>query len=491
MGQGGAGVAPVVDIRLQGGYGSPWPTRLSNVVMRGAMRLGCLIPVQAYRASIVPSGADHRYRWTDSPTVHLRVRERNSSIVHHSSFLQSLELPSSIDPATREWIFVSGQHDVLEDPTNPPTDASTQSEPSPEILPPASQQFSGLNWNPTIHTSPPPGRPSTISTSGRISFQPGPASTTPPSPNMPQPPPLSPRAPRPPSTESTLVANPEYLSPSLLLPAPQRGTIKAVTLSAKATRESCGVEQPILTVQETDSSLAGGRQATFSCASCSPVARPAVTSLRKLRRGEGSVSQQGNVDANRAPQDVHLRHLDGTTCMDSASLAERAAHPRTHPVSQPAEKRKKGPLTTRADVPWSACCRVLGVPQMQVRADASQAGEERRREVWVDPVFDVEVVCSPCWEKLKFRHIFHFDGRGMQKEWLGFKSRLRCRAPSDFDQYHGLKCSRFPRLQIGQPGPVEQPGVLTGTTESGIKHFRGSGPRPVRSDMERAPSSAW
>ncbi|RKO85476.1 hypothetical protein BDK51DRAFT_34096 [Blyttiomyces helicus] len=116
----------------------------------------------------------------------------------------------------------------------------------------------------------------------------------------------------------------------------------------------CGKETVILLLRGSQSSLEPERHMTFTCRSCD-----VATGLNSVSLTE--------------PRPEPL----------PASVAARLA-------SLPAAKRKKGPVKHRADVVCSACARCVGVGQMQVRTDVP-LHEQRRREEWVEPAFEVEV----------------------------------------------------------------------------------------------------
>ncbi|RKO84607.1 hypothetical protein BDK51DRAFT_40280 [Blyttiomyces helicus] len=313
----------------------------------------------------------------------------------------------------------------LGSPPLPPTDVSSQSAPFPgplpnpsaspgasshtpipgnlpsaELLYPSSQNVSGLNWNPALSS---PSFPHDhVLVLSRVSDPiPSAASTTPPSSDMDPLPSTPTTATQPLAAESSLVLSTGSLPSSLLAPSLKPGTKKTATLSADATCESCA-------------------------------AGPAVTSLGKLRRGEGAVTQQDRAICKSCGfKDIVLplhgqassmlteRRMtftcgpfDITACMDSASLADRAAQPRTLPEPHPTGKRKKGPIKPRSNVVCSACSRGLGAGLVHVRGDVSPIVEDPRREVRVDPVFDVEVVCAPCWEKYQLCSVVGALGSG-------------------------------------------------------------------------------
>ncbi|RKO86233.1 hypothetical protein BDK51DRAFT_47136 [Blyttiomyces helicus] len=172
----------------------------------------------------------------------------------------------------------------------------------------------------------------------------------------------------PPSPEliTVLPADPSPQTPPPPQPRKSKGN---VTRHENATCNSCGLQQITLLLHGPDSLLSGEHCMTFTRTSC-----------------------------------------DATALMSSASLSEPPAKSLGKPVTRsvsnaeprPAGKRKKGPVRSHSDVNYSECGRCVGVRQMCVRADGSPwKGGERRREEWVEPGFDTEVVCLPCWTKYK------------------------------------------------------------------------------------------
>ncbi|RKO90259.1 hypothetical protein BDK51DRAFT_47705 [Blyttiomyces helicus] len=137
-------------------------------------------------------------------------------------------------------------------------------------------------------------------------------------------------------------------------PSSKPSDSKSITLEENATCNTCGVEHIVLLLRGLETSLSSERHMSFTCGPC-----------------------------------------DVAACMDSASLADRPPQSQIRPTG----KRKKGRGQPRSDMRCSACARNLGVGHMQVRADGTN--EQRRREEWTEPMFDIEVVCSSCWEKYR------------------------------------------------------------------------------------------
>ncbi|RKO90995.1 hypothetical protein BDK51DRAFT_44285 [Blyttiomyces helicus] len=200
---------------------------------------------------------------------------------------------------------------------------------------------------------------------------------------------------------------------------------------------SCGVDQAILLLNGQESSLASEHLAPFTCGQCEIAARIPRPSRRA--RNKEKTTHQEIVACNSCGKEHVVLILCGPesslaserrvtfTCgpcdaaasLNTASLAEPAAAALPAPAAGSASlapatdalpelktkpdsgKRKKGPIEHRSDMVCSACNRSAGVGRMQVRNGDPPHGQ-RRREEWVEPDFDTEVVCSSCWTKYKF-----------------------------------------------------------------------------------------
>ncbi|RKO86030.1 hypothetical protein BDK51DRAFT_31972, partial [Blyttiomyces helicus] len=210
------------------------------------------------------------------------------------------------------------------------------------------------------------------------------------------------------ATDLTPAPGPQAQTPLYAKPSRKPRANGTVIHEEKATCNTCGEEKTILVLRGQESLLASEHHA-FTCGRCDAAAGTSSRPSRKTMHLEGATCHSCGQEhvvlllhgaesslAGERRMKYTCGPCDAAAGIDSASLVERAAELLPVPDSPPSGKRKKGPVKRRSYMVCSACARCVGVGQMQIRTD------QRRREEWAEPDFDVEVVCLPCWTKYKF-----------------------------------------------------------------------------------------
>ncbi|RKO92997.1 hypothetical protein BDK51DRAFT_38308 [Blyttiomyces helicus] len=105
----------------------------------------------------------------------------------------------------------------------------------------------------------------------------------------------------------------------------------------------------------------------------------------------------GTETAVAAPHKMVIACL---TCdITSGLLASSLDETRVLTPAPTSQKRKGRGDSARATISCIACTRPVAVGGMRVFV---KSGEDRKRDDWVEPAFDVEPVCCSCWQKYKF-----------------------------------------------------------------------------------------